>query len=232
MFINEAFNSSVGTQRSDLGKFKLFCLDITTLTVPNLVVNDLFLVKPMASFTGFLTYLKFAFSVGKGGVQAGQIYMNESPFTYAPMSEERANYTSDRIVETAEAGADYVPVWNQIDTKVKPFETLEGDNKVYYNAKIVKTVTDTTTGAVTITESFANFAGDGTSANPYKIAASNFPAAETGTTVYFKVAYLYDNIVIPQEKLPQIKAEMDSLTLEARARRIAVTYSQIAAFQA
>lgn len=27
-FINESFNSSVGTQRSDLGKFKLFCLDM------------------------------------------------------------------------------------------------------------------------------------------------------------------------------------------------------------
>lgn len=35
-FINEAFNTSVGTQRSDLGKFKLFCMDITTLTIPNL----------------------------------------------------------------------------------------------------------------------------------------------------------------------------------------------------
>lgn len=35
-FINEAFANSVGTQRADLGKFKQFCLDITTLTVPNL----------------------------------------------------------------------------------------------------------------------------------------------------------------------------------------------------
>ena len=25
-YINEAFNNAVGTQRSDLGKFKLFCL--------------------------------------------------------------------------------------------------------------------------------------------------------------------------------------------------------------
>ena len=35
-FINEAFANSVGTQRADLGRFKQFCLDITTLTVPNL----------------------------------------------------------------------------------------------------------------------------------------------------------------------------------------------------
>ena len=35
-FINEAFANSVGTQRADLCKFKQFCMDITTLTMPNL----------------------------------------------------------------------------------------------------------------------------------------------------------------------------------------------------
>ena len=59
-FINEAFANSVGTQRADLGKFKQFCMDITTLTMPNLVVNDIFMVKPMTSFSGYLTYMEFA----------------------------------------------------------------------------------------------------------------------------------------------------------------------------
>ena len=47
-----------------------------------------------------------------------------------------------------------------------------------------------------------------------------------------KVAYLYNNIIVPQEKLPTIKAEMKSIPLVAKARRIAVYYSQIAAYQA
>lgn len=49
-----------------------------------------------------------------------------------------------------------------------------------------------------------------------------------------KVAYLYDNVVVPQgaDKIPTIKAEMKSMSLLAKARRIAVYYSQIAAFQA
>lgn len=44
-----------------------------------------------------------------------------------------------------------------------------------------------------------------------------------------KVAYVYDNVVIPQNDLPMIKAEMKSISLVAKARRIAVYYSQIAA---
>ena len=47
-----------------------------------------------------------------------------------------------------------------------------------------------------------------------------------------KVRYIYNNVVIPQDKLPTIKAEMKSIPLVAKARRIAVYYSQIAAYQA
>ena len=47
-----------------------------------------------------------------------------------------------------------------------------------------------------------------------------------------KVKYIYDNVIIPQAKLPMLKAEIKSRPLLAHARRIAVYYSQIAAFQA
>lgn len=47
-----------------------------------------------------------------------------------------------------------------------------------------------------------------------------------------KVAYVYDNVVVPQNDLPMVKAEMKSIALVAKARRIAIYYSQIAAYQA
>lgn len=37
-----------------------------------------------------------------------------------------------------------------------------------------------------------------------------------------KVAYVYDNIVVPQNDLPMVKAEMKNIPLVAKARRIAV----------
>ena len=51
----------------------------------------------------------------------------------------------------------------------------------------------------------------------------------TGAT---KVAYEYDNVVIPQNDLPILNAKMESVDLHAKARRIAIYYSQIAAYQA
>lgn len=33
-FLNEAFDASVGTQRSDMGLFKKFCLNLTTVALP------------------------------------------------------------------------------------------------------------------------------------------------------------------------------------------------------
>ena len=47
-----------------------------------------------------------------------------------------------------------------------------------------------------------------------------------------RVKYVYDNVIIPQETLPTLKAELKNIGLEAKARRIAVFYSQLAAVQA
>ena len=54
----------------------------------------------------------------------------------------------------------------------------------------------------------------------------------TGATGKVKVGYIYDNIVIPQNDLPILNAHMDGKELHAKARRIAIYYSQMAAFQA
>lgn len=52
-------------------------------------------------------------------------------------------------------------------------------------------------------------------------------APDEGSSV--AVSYAYNNVVIPQNDLPILNVEMKSMPLIARARRIAVYYSQIAA---
>lgn len=49
----------------------------------------------------------------------------------------------------------------------------------------------------------------------------------TGAT---KVKYQYDNVVIPQSKIPTIKAAFDTINLVAKARRIAIYYSTLAQY--
>ena len=65
-----------------------------------------------------------------------------------------------------------------------------------------------------------------------EVAIGDDGALATTIPANTKVKYLYDNIIIPQDKLPTLKAELQNIGLEARARRIAVFYSQMAAFQA
>ncbi len=59
---------------------------------------------------------------------------------------------------------------------------------------------------------------------------ADLEAIEAGK--YDKARYVYDNEVIPQEKLPTVKAIMKTMPLVAKARRIAIYFSQFAAFQA
>lgn len=52
-YLTEAFDNSVGTQRSNLGMYKKFCLNLTTVTLPNLIAPEIVMVSPMTSMTGY-----------------------------------------------------------------------------------------------------------------------------------------------------------------------------------
>lgn len=191
-FLTEAFNGAMGTQRSDMGDFKKFCLNLTTVALPNLIANDLVLVSPMSSMTGYITYIEYGAGLSKGETNAmgmdedgnttGDVF--NTPFKLGKVD---ANYTSAKVVETIAEG----------QTELA-FTPIEGSVEKFTGGKWVA------------------------------VEGEYIPAAGE------KVRYHYDNVVIPQgiDKIPTIKAQMKSIALLARARRIAVYYSQIAAFQA
>lgn len=140
------------------------------------------------------------------------------PWTLGDLSDERAKYTSENVIEhhtvTAEEAADkYVEVlcvW----TPVKAVKKVIVGNTEY---KIV----DKAPAA----------------ADEVQVEISPSDAKSIGFTFHtlaageMKFGYAYDNVVIPQEKLPTLIAKMQGISLEARARRIAIQYSQIAALQ-
>ena len=206
-FMNEAFDNTAATQRSALGDYKRFCLNISTVALPNLILPELMLTQPMSSIAGYVTYLRYTSGTAKGGVGLGETF--NSVYRLGEMDRERMNYTADRVAEEATVTDGKVTLaWAPV-AKIAKIEAVEGsmENVTY--------TFDSKTGVVTFT------AGEQTE----DAAAGVIPTK-------VKVAYIYDNVVIPQNNLPTLKAEMDVIELHAHARRIAVYYSQIAAFQA
>lgn len=200
-FLNEAFSSAMGTQRADMGEFKKFCLNLTTVALPNLIANDLVLVSPMSSMTGYITYIEYSTVDTKlDGKKFRKGGIINNPFK---LGDVDANYTSSCVVEELAATGTFTPGFtvakgafvdndgNQRDLRV----TAQDGTVTFYNVTDEITVPD-------------------------------------GEKV--KVAYMYNNITVPMDmgSIPAIKAEMKSMALLAKARRIAVYYSQIAAFQA
>ena len=198
-FMNEAFDNSIGTQRSDMGAFKKFALNLTTVALPNLIANDLVIVHPMSSLSGYINYIEYQYASNKGATKQGDLISN--PFGFGNVDRE---FTGDKITQVVPTGATEVAIaWTPV---LEDFFYNEAD-KTRYDAKIVK--------------------ADGT------IAYANVANGKiTGVAAGDTVAYVYDNVVIPQNDLPQIKAKMKSIALVAHARRIAIYYSQIAAYQA
>ena len=201
-FLNEAFTNSVGTQRADMGAFKRFCLNLTTVTMPNLIASELVIVHPMTSMAGYISYLKFVKGTNKGESKRGDLVAD--PFKLGNVD---VNYTSSLVVETVklsesnEATLSWFPVFVGKDEFGRDFTP-----SVVGVAGADVTVDNAETGDITVT------------------------GAPEGGKV--KIRYAYDNVVIPQNDLPILNAEMANIALVAKARRIAVYYSQLAAFQA
>ena len=200
-FLNEAFTNSVGTQRADMGAFKRFCLNLTTVTMPNLIASELVIVHPMTSMAGYISYLKFVKGTKKGESKRGDLVAD--PFKLGNVD---VNYTSSLVVEEVElnggkAKLSWAPVFVGKDEFGRDFTP-----SIVGHPEAEVKVDDAATGAITVTN-----------------------APESGKV---KIRYAYDNVVIPQNDLPILNAEMANIALVAKARRIAVYYSQLAAFQA
>jgi len=171
----------------------------------NLILMDLVITKPMTSEYGTLRYLKFVAGVDKGGVEAGQPF-NEA-FRLGKMDAARAAYTSNSVVEgvaSFTSGTTAV-AFKQGATFVDALDA----NGV--------SVVDKTGTAWTI------------AAETGVITAGTYASGKSATDVK-KIAYTYDNVVIPQDKIPTIKAEFDVINLQAKARRIAIYYSTLAQY--
>lgn len=205
-FMNEAFEQSTGTQRSDLGMWKKFTLNLTTVALPNLIAYDLVIVQPMSSMSGYITYVNYTAGSNKGATKQGDVFNN--PFK---LGDVDVNYTSDRVVETAEVKTEDTALVARL--MWSPVMVTE-DSKLA-GGKIINTETGAEVTEYTVTKEGVITITNGASA---------------GQSV--KVAYVYDNVVIPQNDLPLLNAKIESIPLVARARRIAIYYSQIAAFQA
>lgn len=214
-FMNEAFNSSAATQRSALGDFKKFCLNVATVALPNLILPELMLTQPMTSISGYVTYLRYTAGTTKGGVKEEQMF--GSVYRHGEMNADRAHYTSDKVVETVTTETtSYDLSWTPV------VAGAFGKNE------------DGTTRDVKITREN----GDVEFLTLGKDENGNVTdtTVDTALDVGDRIAYAYDNVVIPQQNkptsLPTLTAAMDAIDLHAHARRIAVYYSQIAAFQA
>ena len=109
----------------------------------------------------------------------------------------------------------------------------------YTSERVVETVgTGTTEITLAWTPVVKNAFGEGKDVKVMKAAGGEeFKTVDeagkvTGLAEGDRVAYVYDNVVIPQKDLPLLVAKMDAIPLIAHARRIAIYYSQMAAFQA
>jgi hypothetical protein len=138
--MTESMNTGLaGTQRTDLGDWKKFCLNLTNIAVPSLIANDLVIVHPMTSYSGSVAYLKYVALTDKNGMEGREL---NSVFALGEMDEARKNYTSQVVVESGhvpaltvkENGISYVAD-KGVDVKFADVKVIMEDGSIQYVKK-------------------------------------------------------------------------------------------------
>lgn len=325
--LTEALDNSVGTQRSDMGAYKVFCLNMANVVAPSLIAPEILLDVPMDAITGNIVYNEYVAGSNKGNVVAGQSVFN-NPFALPQEGNADGNYTAGMVAvdddKFGEASSNKITVtldWSKVAPNSLLITTAVGKtaytstetgcsavDSVTVDGVALTASTDYTTssGAVTLTQAVANAAigktiafsgtGDGASVKgtgttyyiydvdgtiyysttkpttsrvtgngsvEFKRTAtggSAFADAElfygsfrdatydsqgtkgfvklpdNGTPVIaeggvFSIQYYYDNVYVPQNDLPILNVRKNRIAVEAKVRRIAINYAQLAAYQ-
>jgi len=268
-FLNEAFENSVGTQRSDLGLFKKFALNLVNVALPNLIAFDLVIVHPLSSMSGYINYIEYVAGSKKGNTAVGDIFNN--PFQ---LGNADPDYTSAKVNETKDFDSSVTSIaldWTPVIPGTIAFDTVpddssdvivhyvdDGNGTLYkYNEgasvsiveqlvtdtavngrlegvapKIVKTITGASSAGTVV---YGNTNTKGVSSSgAEQIYTTGTPGITLSSAISgkIKLSYSYNNVVIPQNDLPMVTAQMKAIPLIAKARRVAIYYSQVAAFQA
>ena len=193
--LNEAFNNSIGTNRSDLGMFKKFSLNLTTVALPNLIANDLVIVYPMSSMSGYISYVQYTAGSDKGATTQGKV-LND-PFR---LGDVDANYTSATVVDEGKATAtqkDFPMKWTPV---IKGTVIMKTGELTYYddgNGNLVQpaagsTVSRVINGDGSVTISF-------TDNTPTKVGTVTYDGTDAKISLTtglnegadFKVSYAY-----------------------------------------
>lgn len=153
--------------------------------------------------------MQFKAGSNKGGVNQNDLF--NDPFRLGDMNESRVNYTGAAVVESFTGDGtetEFSVTWSPA-------------------AKLVKVLVDSVEVPVEATTSGAVTAGK-VQLKGQKVTFGTAPT--NGKEI--RVAYEYDNVVIPQNDVPQLTASLEGIELAAKARRVGIYYSQLAAFQA
>ena len=230
-----SMRESFATTRTDLGDYKKFCLNLTNISVPSLIANDLVITHALTSFSGSVAYLEYQSRTNKGGVKAGDTF--NSVFGLGEMNAARQNFTSAYIVDAAnyEAATDtYAALTLSTDAKdiVKgsfavPQDRVAADGSDMYTGGVVHTNRNNV--AYADIKYVVRDAQTKKNHFEYKTVTDPIPAGAI-KAIYASNEFQMTNV--PAQDIPTIGPVMKNIPLVAEPRRIAVKYDQITAFQA
>lgn len=220
------------------------------------------MVKPMTAMHGYVTYFEYVKGSNKGQSHVGDLITNpfglghvDPNYTASTVEENKTATVGDKDIELGWCPVVPGSIAFQIGTdkyfdangvlykgtfasRVFSAEQVGEDGRLEGVAGHYEVNPGSATAVGTVVYGYpGSKAVSGPiydNAQKAKISFTTSPfIGEAGTETFdFAVNYIYNNIAIMQNDIPQVTVRAKGIYLAAKARRIAINYSQMAQFQA
>lgn len=213
---------SEAVQSSDIGQFKRYALDIVSAIIPNSIAFDLVSVQPIENRVGMVNYIKYTYANTKGSTTAGTEFASslnlgasDEKFTSVEVDGESVVITKDGTNKIVTGTLNWRPV------KPRTVALTLGTLRITDNGEGVLVA-----ASGLDTSDAANNVVDYATGN-FKITLS----AADSTNDLAVAQYEYNNEFVPTSDIPEIKAEIVSVPVAARTRRLKTIIGFEASFE-
>ena len=175
---------------------------------------------PMQAITGYLTFMEYALGEPKGGA-GGELEATEGyAYTSAMSKYDQSVWNARDVINSPITGLGRMTPEREAYSSQRVVETVEADsegNLVLAWAPVVKAEVKKE---------------DSEGVKWEEIEVDKDGKILSGAADGDVVRYIYDNVYIPQKKLPSVVARMNGVALTAKVRKLAIEYDTLGAFQA
>lgn len=208
---------ALSTQTSDMGKYKIFALDMVGAVVQNLIAPDIVSVQTMDSPVGMVRYIEYDYGTTKGEVDEGTAFADSRNFYQSSSTYSTSDVVNEALTLVAGTSQSFTLDFAPINPSTVQLNLKIGSTAV--------TLVDNGSGALTsATSGYSGTINYSTGAVTLTLGAAAVVATDSAASNYSYAITYVDNTA-SSSRIPAVTMNIKTIPMIAKPRRMKAIWS-------